>query len=105
MYASCKHAVVGLAKSLGQLDSEEGVKVVCILPGMVQSPLWEDRQDDVAKETQYQERLKTALQPIDIAEAMIRMIENPEYGGGCCVLKTKAEERITEEGFSKSVGK
>lgn len=34
LYASSKHAVVGFAKSMGQADTEEGVKVVCILPGM-----------------------------------------------------------------------
>lgn len=105
LYSAAKHAVVGLAKSLGQADIEEGVKVVCILPGMVQSPLWEDRQDEIAKETQYHERLKTALQPVDIADTIVRMIESPEYGGGCCVLKTKAEERIVEEGYAKSMGK
>ncbi|KAK4503845.1 hypothetical protein PRZ48_004760 [Zasmidium cellare] len=105
LYSSAKHAIVGLAKSLGQADVEEGVKIVCMMPGMVQSPLWEDRQDEIAKETQYQERLKSALQPIDIAENMVQMIESPEYGGGSCVLKTKAEERIVEEGYAKNAGK
>lgn len=105
LYSASKHAVVGFAKSLGQLDIEQGVKVVCILPGMVQSPLWEDRQDDVAKETQYEERLTTALQPVDIAESMIQMIQSPEYGGGTCLLRTKAESRVAEEGYlAKSTG-
>lgn len=105
LYATSKHAVVGFAKSMGQADVEEGVKVVCILPGFVQSPLWEDRVDDIAKITQYQERLKTALQPADIAETLLKMIQSQEYCGGTCVLKTKQEERIVEEGFAKSAGR
>ncbi|KXT15705.1 hypothetical protein AC579_145 [Pseudocercospora musae] len=105
LYATSKHAVVGFAKSMGQADVEEGVKIVCILPGMVQSPLWEDREDEMTKITQYEERLKTALQPADIAETMLRMIEDEEFDGGTCVLKTKAEERIVEEGHSKLMGK
>lgn len=55
--------------------------------------------------TSYNERLKTALQPEDIAETLLRMIESKEYDGGTCVLKTKAEERVVEEGFVKSAGK
>ncbi|SMQ45525.1 unnamed protein product [Zymoseptoria tritici ST99CH_3D7] len=105
LYASSKHAIVGFAKSIGQADVEEGVKVVCVLPGMVQSPLWEDREDDMTTRTQYSERLKTALQPADIADTMLRMVESKEYDGGTCVLKTKFEERVVEEGFIKSTGK
>lgn len=105
LYSTSKHAIVGFAKSMGQADPEEGVKIVCILPGMVQSPLWEDREDDMVKITQYTERLKTALQPIEVADAMLRMIESQEYDGGTCVLKTKAEERIVEEGISKLISK
>ena len=105
LYSCSKHAVVGFTKSMGQADVEEGVRIVCILPGMVQSPLWEDREDDVAARTKYHERLKSALQPYDIAEVMVKMIESKEYDGGTCVLKTKTEERVVEEGYAKQQGK
>src|ERR1700761_7126158 len=49
LYCATKHAVVGLARSLGQADEEEGVKVVCMCPGLVRSPLWTDRQDNHAE--------------------------------------------------------
>ena len=45
LYTSSKHAVIGFAKSMGQADVEEGVRVSCILPGTVSSPLWHDRAD------------------------------------------------------------
>lgn len=46
LYATSKHAVVGFAKSMAQADVEEGVKIVCVLPGMVQSPLYVCAQPD-----------------------------------------------------------
>lgn len=55
--------------------------------------------------TKYIKRLEEALQPSDIAELMLRMIQRRDYDGGTCVLKTKSEERVVEEGFAKSVGK
>ena len=103
LYATTKHAIVGFAKSMSQADPDEGVRIVCVLPGTVQSPLWEDRDDDVAKATKYSER--KLMPPSTIADAMIRMIESKEYSGGTCLLKTIAEERVVEGGWDKSAGK
>ena len=103
LYASTKHAIVGFAKSMGQLDPDEGVKVVCVLPGTVKSNLWEDRDDHVMAATRYSER--NLMPPSTIADMMFRMIEGKEYTGGTCVLKTFGEERIVEEGWDKAAGK
>ena len=40
LYCATKHAVVGFTKSMGQADNDENIKIVCILPGMVATPLW-----------------------------------------------------------------
>jgi hypothetical protein len=72
---------------------------------MVQTPLWENRDDKMTAWTDYAARLKTALQPEDITEVMIRMIEDPNFGGGTCVLRTQAEEKVVEEGFNQQAGK
>lgn len=46
--------------------------------------------------------LRSGLQPEDIAELMLKMIESQEYDEDTCVLKVaKGEEHIQEEGFSK----
>jgi NAD(P)-dependent dehydrogenase (short-subunit alcohol dehydrogenase family) len=103
IYASTKHSIVGLCKSLGQTDPEQGVKIVCVLPGTVKSPLWEDRDDNVVEATRYAER--KLMGPEVIAELMGRMVEEKEYSGGTCVLKTIAEERIVEEGWDHQAGK
>lgn len=102
IYATSKHAIMGFAKSVGQLDPEEGVKVVCVMPGTVQSPLWENRDDAVAAETKYSER--KLMPPSTIAEVMLRMIEQKQYSGGTCLLKTIQEERIVEKGWDAKAG-
>ena len=45
------------------------------------------------------------LQPSDIAETMLKMVESKEYDGGTCVLKTPYEEKIQEDGYTKQVEK
>ena len=99
LYASTKHAVVGFTKSMGQADPDQGVRVICVLPGTVKSALWEDRDDDVARATKYSER--KLMPPGTIAEVMFRMVTEKEYSGGTCVLKTIAEERVVEGGWDK----
>ena len=103
LYSSSKHAIVGFAKSMGQADVEEGVRVSCILPGTVSSPLWHDRVDDYKNWAKFSDRKH--LEPSDIAEVMLKMVESKEYEGGTCVLKTPFEEKIIEEGYLKSVEK
>lgn len=103
LYSASKHGLLGFAKSMGQSDVDEGVKVVCILPGTVSSPLWHDRQDKYSQWTKFTER--KSLETGDIAEVMLKMVEKAEYEGGTCVMKTPLEEKIVEEGHLKQVQK
>ena len=100
LYSASKHAIVGFAKSMGQADPDEGVRVVCICPGLVDSPLWRSREDDMMDRAKFYER--QAILPVDIAKVMIKMVESKEYSGGTCVLKTPLEERVVEEGWQTS---
>lgn len=103
LYVSSKHAIVGFAKSMGQADPDEGVRVVCILPGLVDSPLWRDRTDQMLEQNRFHER--AAIFPEDIAEVMKRMVEDKRFTGGTCMLKTAHEERVVEEGWEKDEAK
>jgi len=102
LYAASKHAIVGFAKSMGQADEEEGLRIVCICPGLVATRLWTDREPEFLEMNKYSER--PALGPSDIAEVMLKMVEGKEYTGGTVVLKTPLEERIIEEGYDKQAG-
>lgn len=97
LYSASKFAVLGFTKSMGQADYDEGVKVVCVCPGLVDSPLWRNREDDLIDQAKFHDR--KAIFPKDIAEVMMKMIQSEEYEGGTCVVKTPYEEKIIERGW------
>ena len=100
LYSASKHALIGFTRSMAQADADEGIKVVCILPGLVDTDLWRKREDDMMKWTGFGER--KALQAEDIAECMGRLAREDKFRGGCCVLKTATEERILFEEEAKA---
>ncbi len=82
---------------MGQADRDEGVRIVCVLPGLVDSPLWRSREDDMLDRAKFHER--QAILPLDVARTMVKTVENGDYSGGTCVLKTALEERVVEAGW------
>lgn len=98
LYSASKHAVVGLCKSLGQADVDEGIKVVCICPGMVATPLWEERVDQRAKDYKYNEEGTPSNTPDEIAETMMRLVEQGKYCGGTVYCKTPQQDKVVETG-------
>ena len=59
---------------------------------IVASPLWTDREDNRAESHNYGKVPK--LQPEDIAEVMMRLIEDGKYGGGTVLVKSVGVEQI-----------
>ncbi|KAI9871104.1 MAG: hypothetical protein M1830_003306, partial [Pleopsidium flavum] len=95
LYSATKHAIVGFVKSMADADPLEGVKVVCICPGIVKTPLWTDRPEKMAQWSVSDVKSMTSE---DIAESMLDLIENGKYGGGT-VLKhdTDTKEAVKFE--------
>ncbi|KAL4957620.1 NAD(P)-binding protein [Aspergillus filifer] len=79
MYCTTKHALVGFTRSVGQLDSHEGVKVVTICPGIVNTPLW-DTKPTLKKQFGYHPSL--AISAKAVADAEMEMIESGKIKGG-----------------------
>jgi short-subunit dehydrogenase len=59
------------------LDKYEGIKVVTICPGAVDSPLWDA---DKRERTHFNE--VESLKPDEVAAAMIELVQDGKYGGG-----------------------
>lgn len=92
LYCATKHAVVGFTKSMAQADADENVKVVCILPGMVSTPLWTgDAAKHVFDQFQYSDDMCTT--PEEVALAMKEMIEDGSFEGGALMEVTKDRPR------------
>lgn len=92
LYCASKHAVVGFTKSMAQADADENIKIVCVCPGMVSTPLWTgDAARDVADQYSFTEDV--CVSAIDVAGAMVEMVESSEYPGGALLEVSKGRLR------------
>lgn len=104
LYCATKHAVVGFTKSMAQADADENVKVVCICPGMVSTPLWTgEAAKDVHAQFSYTDDICTT--PEEIAIAMKEMIEDGSFAGGALMEVTKDRPRNRLESAQSLKGK
>lgn len=98
LYASSKHAVVGFAKSMGHADSAEGIKVVCVCPGMVDTPIWHDRGDTKADKYGYTDGSTPRNTSDEVAQSMLRLTEEGKYQGGTIMTIMPGQETVIHEG-------
>ena len=88
VYIATKHAVVGFTRSMALADKYEGVKVVTICPGAVDTPLWtSDRRQRVAFHD------IESLTPDNVANSMIDLVQDGKYPGGT-VLEIMANNGV-----------
>jgi NADP-dependent 3-hydroxy acid dehydrogenase YdfG len=66
LYSATKHAVTAMAESARQDLNDSGVRVTCIEPGMTDTPFFDDRP-------------KNALEPDDIARAVLFAVQQPPH--------------------------
>lgn len=72
LYCATKHAVVGFTKSMAQSDDQENVKVVCVLPGMVDTPLWTGEEAKAAAD-QHSFTTDVCVSAEEVGKAMMEM--------------------------------
>jgi NAD(P)-dependent dehydrogenase (short-subunit alcohol dehydrogenase family) len=90
LYCASKHAVVGFVKSMAPADEEENVKVVAVLPGVVDTPLWTGAEaKDVAAQFSFQ--AEGAITADEVARTMKDVIEQSQYPGGTLLRITKED--------------
>lgn len=94
LYCASKHAVVGFVKSMAPADEMEDIKVVAILPGMVDTPLWTGEEaKDVA--TQFSFQAEQSLTADEVAVAMKDLVEQGKFTGGTLLqIKPKSEPEV-----------
>lgn len=77
---------------MAQADADESIKIVCILPGMVSTPLWTGEQAKHVN-SQFSYTDDVCITPEQVAEAMQELIESPKYKGGALLEVKKGELR------------
>ncbi|KAL9103177.1 MAG: hypothetical protein Q9163_001743 [Psora crenata] len=45
IYNATKHAISGFARTMAPLDKRLGIRVTCVAPGLIKTPLWTDNAD------------------------------------------------------------
>ncbi|CAO2652130.1 Nn.00g004130.m01.CDS01 [Neocucurbitaria sp. VM-36] len=93
MYVAAKHAMNGFIRSLGRLEENIGVRVNGVAPGLIKTPLWTDHPE---KMTFFDEGRDEWATPEEVAEAMVRCLEEAELGGGVILEVGKGQTRRVE---------
>lgn len=101
IYVAGKHAMNGFIRSLGNLDQELGIRVNGVAPGVIKTPLWTEHPE---KMTFLDEGKDEWATPEEVAEAMVRCLEEPELGGGTILevgaKQTRKVEQLNDPGPS-----
>lgn len=82
IYVAAKHAMNGFIRSLATLEQELGIRVNGVAPGVIKTPLWTEHPE---KLTFFDDSKDEWATPEEVAEGMLRCLEEPELGGGTCV--------------------
>ena len=88
IYVAAKHAMNGFIRSLGTLDARLGIRVNGVAPGVIKTPLWTEHPEKLTFIDTEKDAWAT---PEEVAEAMLKCLEEPELGGGT-ILEVGAKQ-------------
>ena len=92
LYFASKHGLHGFVRSLGGLRDELGIRVSAVAPGTVRTPLWDEDPDK--KGMVREGEGDVAIEPEEIAEAMLELCENEKYGDGTILEVLQGATRV-----------
>ncbi len=83
IYSAAKHGVVGLTRSLSFLKEESNIRVNCICPGVVNTPMVTRRDEQVASAGLPPEPTTQMplLQPDDVAAGVLEFVHDDSLAG------------------------
>lgn len=91
----------GFIRSLGKLDDELGIRVNGVAPGVIKTPLWTEHPEKMSFLDEAKDKWAT---PEEVAEAMVRCLEDEELGGGTILevgaKQTRRVEALNDPGPS-----
>ena len=100
IYAAAKHGVVGFTRSLGYLKAEANIRVNCVCPGVVDTPMvrMADRNMTEAEIAAREAFLKNLplIAPETIAEAVLELIRDESLNSVAMAVTQGRPPRIVE---------
>lgn len=100
IYAAAKHGVVGFTRSMEHLKAEANIRVNCVCPGVVDTPMvrFDDRGLTPEEQAQREAFLKSIplIAPETIAEAVMTLIKDDSLNGVAMAVTYGRPPRIVE---------
>ncbi|KAK4502613.1 hypothetical protein PRZ48_006039 [Zasmidium cellare] len=93
LYIASKHAISGFIRSLAQLDSTLSIRVNGVAPGIIKTPLWTEHPEKLQMLNKEQDEW---VEPEEVAEALLRCVEDEGVGGGYVMEVLKGRTRNVE---------
>lgn len=91
LYFVSKHGISAFTRSLADLDDTQGIRVNAVAPGVVKTPLFTDNPD---KLRWVSEDTDMWITPEQIAEQMLKLLEDPELVGGTVLEVGQSHQRV-----------
>jgi NAD(P)-dependent dehydrogenase (short-subunit alcohol dehydrogenase family) len=100
IYAAAKHGVVGFTRSLQFLHGEANIRVNCVCPGVVDTPMVRRSQQEASPEAraQIEEMLSRMpmMPPTDIAEAVLEFVRDDSLAGEAMSVIYGGRKRLVD---------
>lgn len=80
LYHVSKHGVQALVRSLDSLDESHGIRVTCVMPGVVKTPLWTDHPEKLKLVKQEGEDADQWVTPEEVAQVMLACVKDERIG-------------------------
>jgi NAD(P)-dependent dehydrogenase (short-subunit alcohol dehydrogenase family) len=100
VYSAAKHGVVGLTRSLAFLKDEANIRVNCICPGVVDTPMVRGRPDEMTeaelKAREAYVNTMPLIRPEEIAEAVLEFVHDDSLVGQAMAITHGPRRRIID---------
>jgi 3-hydroxybutyrate dehydrogenase len=78
LYHVSKHGVQALVRSLADLEGTHGIRVTCLMPGVVRTPLWTDHPEKLKIVKQEGKEADVWVTPEEVAQVMLACVKDNE---------------------------
>ncbi len=100
IYAAAKHGVVGFSRSLTYLKDEVNIRVNCICPGVVNTPMVTRGLDQLGVQERAAREAMLArmplIQPEEIAEAVLEFVRDDSLAGEAMAVTFGPRRRLVD---------